>query len=421
MAHSIPATHVPTTAPRKTQSVATIIRRYWLADAAVAGSAGLGLVVLDSALGSWGQLVALSLIVLTGALVVELELSQRRRSSAVVAIIAGIVGLSIAAGYAVSHLIEPSPLAAIVGGVTAGLWSLVTLGGVVRLLRPSSWLVRVGALAVALVVAQFGLLPVTAGTAGAHPPRIPIDVAAPAGARDVSFPVAAGVEVGGWYTPSVNGATVVLLPGAGGNRTGTIDHAAVLTRHGYGVLALDARGSGNSTGIGNLWGWYGMEDISGAINWLYQQPEVDQQRIALVGLSMGGEEAVTVAPADHRVRAVVAEGVQGRVAADTWFIGDDLRALIERTVDAEVWAVADLWSAVDQPAPLRDVAAAITKPVLIIAADAADERAVAADLASRSATIEVWQTTGIGHTQALALAPAEWEARVIAFLDQSLD
>lgn len=421
MAHSNVGVHRPTVTPLKPQSVATIVRHHWMADAAVAGSAGLGLVVLDSALGSWGQIVALSLIVVTGALAVELDLSERRRSGAFLAIVAGVVGLSIAAGYTISHLIEPSPFAAIVGGLTAVLWSLIMLSGAVRLLSPSSWLVRLGALALALVAAQFVLLPITAGTAGAHPPRIPIDLTTPAGAHDVSFPVADGIEVGGWYTPSVNGATIVLLPGAGGNRTGTIDHALVLTRHGYGVLALDARGSGHSSGIGNLWGWYGMEDINGAINWLSLQSGVDQQRIALVGLSMGGEQAVTMAPADHRVRAVVAEGVQGRVAADTWFIGDDLRALIERTVDAEVWAVADLWSAVDQPAPLRDVAAAITKPVLIIAADAADERAVSADLAARSPMIEVWQTTGIGHIQALALAPAEWETRVIAFLDQSLD
>ena len=86
-----------------------------------------------------------------------------------------------------------------------------------------------------------------------------------------------------------------------------------------------------------------------------------------------------------------------------------------------MWAVASVWSDVPQPPNLRDVAEAIQAPVLIIAADSPDEHAVAADFAARSPTVEVWQTTGIGHTEALEVAPAEWEARVIGFLDHALD
>ena len=165
-----------------------------------------------------------------------------------------------------------------------------------------------------------------------------------------------------------------MLPGADGNRGQTIDHAAVLAQHGYGVLAIDARGSGDSTGYGNVWGWTGLEDISAAINWLDGQVGVDQDRIGLIGLSMGGEQALTVAPIDHRIGAVVSEGVQGRMAADTWFVGSDLRALVERSIDALTWAVAVLSTEISPPAPLREVAAALRTPVLLIAADAPDER-----------------------------------------------
>jgi hypothetical protein len=58
--------------------------------------------------------------------------------------------------------------------------------------------------------------------------------------------------------------------------------------------------------------------------------------------------------------------------------------------------------------------------VLIIAADAPDERAVSADLAQRARAVEVWQTSGIAHTQALASDPGEWSRRVSAFLDRAL-
>ena len=43
-------------------------------------------------------------------------------------------------------------------------------------------------------------------------------------------------------------------------------------------------------------------------------------RIAVLGLSMGGEEAIGAAGADGRIAAVVAEGATGRTDADkAWF------------------------------------------------------------------------------------------------------
>ena len=139
---------------------------------------------------------------------------------------------------------------------------------------------------------------------------------------------------------------------------------------------------------------------------------------------MGGEQAVTatVDPslANH-VGAVVAEGVAARVPGDLWFEGTDPRAAVARTVSTTMWTLADIWTEANAPPTLGTVATMnATDPVLIIAADAADERAVAADMAERSAMFEVWQTSGIGHVQALELDPDEWETRVIEFLDREL-
>jgi hypothetical protein len=61
-----------------------------------------------------------------------------------------------------------------------------------------------------------------------------------------------------------------------------------------------------------------------------------------------------------------------------------------------------------------------TIPVLIIAADSPDERAVAADFASRASRVEIWQTTGIGHVGALDADPDAWRDRVGAFLARAL-
>src|SRR5206468_1520008 len=83
-----------------------------------------------------------------------------------------------------------------------------------------------------------------------------------------------------------------------------------------GSATPDARGHGRSAGRAMDFGWYGDADVQGAVTFLGAQPDVRDGRIAAVGLSMGGEEAIGAAATDPRIRAVVAEGATGRVAAD---------------------------------------------------------------------------------------------------------
>ena len=49
---------------------------------------------------------------------------------------------------------------------------------------------------------------------------------------------ATGSALQGWYRPSANGAAVLVVHGGGSDRKGSVAHAAMLARHGYGVLAL---------------------------------------------------------------------------------------------------------------------------------------------------------------------------------------
>ena len=54
-------------------------------------------------------------------------------------------------------------------------------------------------------------------------------------------------------------------------------------------------------------GCWGNSDISAPVTWLQGRVDVQGSRIAVVGESMGGEDAIGAA-ADPRIRAVVAEG-----------------------------------------------------------------------------------------------------------------
>src|SRR5690606_17900629 len=101
-----------------------------------------------------------------------------------------------------------------------------------------------------------------------------------------------------WYVEPANGAVVVLAHGAGSTRSNVLDHAVVLVDHGYGILAVDARGHGDSAGRAMDFGWWGDEDLGAAVDWLAERPEVDHT--AVLGLSMGGEEAIGALAADDR-------------------------------------------------------------------------------------------------------------------------
>ena len=175
---------------------------------------------------------------------------------------------------------------------------------------------------------------------------------------DVTFPATDGITLSAWMNPSTNHAAVILLHGAGSNRTATLAQAVVLARHGYGVLMVDARGQGRSGGRGMDIGWYGDQDTGGALVFLQHRSDVDQMRIAILGLSMGGEEAIGAAAAHRAVRAVIAEGATQRTAVNKsgWLPGG-FAGTIQRGLDRLTYGMTAVLTPARQPIPLHDAIA----------------------------------------------------------------
>jgi len=73
---------------------------------------------------------------------------------------------------------------------------------------------------------------------------------------------------------------------------------------GYAVLVFSFRGAGESGGNIDMVGW--TEDVKTAVDYLYELPEVDSSRIALVGFSGGAAVSVVEAAKDKRVAGVAA-------------------------------------------------------------------------------------------------------------------
>jgi len=238
----------------------------------------------------------------------------------IVALLVGTAATAAGAGIGIRYLQKTGLSLGTVVGLVLLAVGLVALGYAVR----SAWALLHGWWRLVLLPAGLVLLPVLFSTALAVMftvvPPTTLGAGTPADEgldyRDVTFETPDGVTQSGWFVPSSNGSALVVRHGSGSTRTATLDQAGVLGQEGYGLLLVDARGHGLSEGRGMDLGWYGDQDIIGAVDFLAEQPGVDPTRIGLLGLSMGGEEAVGAAAADPRIKAVVAEGVTGRTAAD---------------------------------------------------------------------------------------------------------
>ncbi|MGA9884551.1 MAG: acyl-CoA thioester hydrolase/BAAT C-terminal domain-containing protein [Candidatus Acidiferrales bacterium] len=122
-----------------------------------------------------------------------------------------------------------------------------------------------------------------------------------------SNPVSMKGHVGRLFLPPSRGRAdgklpaLVVLSGSGGGFD--VDKAAVLSRHGFATLALAY------FGVPPLPAWLHripLEYLESALDWLAAQPEIDPQRIGMLGVSRGSELALLAAARIDRIRAVVA-------------------------------------------------------------------------------------------------------------------
>ena len=341
-----------------------------------------------------------------------------------------VCGIGLAASTTASTVIGLTHVSAGVSWRLLGAWAAMSSGGVllvgsiVRAWQAAHRWRKLLVLPAVLLVVAFVVEPVGVAWYATARARVVPDEATPSDLglayEEVEMSTADGVRLSGWYLTSRNGAAVVALHGASSTRSAVLAQAAVLHRAGYGVVLLDARGHGRSDGTPMELGWYGDLDVSAAVDLLVARDDVSPDRIGVIGLSMGGEEAIGAAAADRRIRAVVAEGATNRTFADRdHWLPRGPAGLVQRMIDRVAFGLTDLVSPASPPMPLRDAATiAAPTPMLLIAGDG--ELAAAESIASGSpTTVQIW-AAGAAHTRALQERPDEWQTHVLAFLAAAL-
>ena len=315
---------------------------------AVIAVEGAALAVLAGVDGSpvWRVVRVLVVIAITGLAVWFTAAGRAARGGT--ALVLGIVGTVAGAGVASAQLKAGLGPAAVVAGIVLVTGLVLLIGGAAVLVRamPGWW--RLLAIPAALALLWFVVFPVTVAVFATNRPPGSLGPATPAtyglAYRNVAFRAAGGVWLSAWYIPPRNGAAVLLLPGAGSTRAAVLGQGGVLARHGYGALLLDGRGHGRSGGHAMDFGWWGGRDIAAAVSFLDRQPGIRPGKVALLGESMGGEQALAAMGTDPRVRAVIGEGVTGQQPADHGWMMHGITGVLDTGMEWVQYTAAGLIS-----------------------------------------------------------------------------
>jgi uncharacterized protein len=283
-----------------------------------------------------------------------------------------------------------------------------------RVLHAAGWL------AGAVLVLGLLLMPFSEVLLVTHAPRWAIQEASlPVAHQEVAVPMPDGRELSAWWVPPRNGAAVLVDHGSGGSRERVVRHVEMLARHGYGVLALDLPGNGESEGHSNGLGDNAQPALAAALDWLSQRPGVDPDRIAGLGLSLGAEVLLERAAKDQRLRAVVADGAtRPQDAQDALDPGTFERA-VGWLMLRGVRGVSGMRTSTSLNPLIERIA---PRPVLLVASGGFEQE-IAANRTYRAhggPTTELYELPEASHTGGLRARPAEYERRTIGFLDRVL-
>jgi pimeloyl-ACP methyl ester carboxylesterase len=226
-----------------------------------------------------------------------------------------------------------------------------------------------------------------------------------------------GRKLSAWYVPSRNGAAVLVSHGSGGSRGRLPAHVRMLARHGYGVLALDNPGNGESEGHSNGLGDNAQPGLEAALDYLERRPDVQPGRIAGFGLSLGGEVVLEAASRDPRLAAVVADGAARPMDAQKVSHPGPVERAVAGLAVQSVRAISGMKTSRSLVAMMPRIA---PRPVLLVAAGRVPEEPRVARMYQRAggSAVQVWEVPGAGHTAGRRKHPAEYEQRTVGFLDR---
>jgi pimeloyl-ACP methyl ester carboxylesterase len=230
-----------------------------------------------------------------------------------------------------------------------------------------------------------------------------------------------GVSLAAWYAPAQNEAAILLIHGATGSRENIKAYATFLAENGYGVLAFDLRGHGESGGDGvNAYGWDGTKDVGAAVEYLKQRENV--KRIGGLGISLGAEILLGASSTYKDMEAIVSDGASHRSLKDYLLIPSKNKIMRSFTTRL-MYISAELSGGVEPPLTMAEaISQAYSTKFLFVAAGGVEKEKEYNNKFSEitNGRSEVWVADGAMHTKAFHDYPDGYKSRILDFYNKSL-
>ncbi|MFN2144833.1 MAG: alpha/beta hydrolase [Anaerolineales bacterium] len=235
-----------------------------------------------------------------------------------------------------------------------------------------------------------------------------------------------GIMLSGWYVPPQStqpGPVLVLLHGAKGDRCQMTWHAQHLLAAGYGVLMMDTRATGESTGDQTAMGWREGEDMLALLDFLTARPEVDAARIGVVGSSAGAHMALNGAYlAPGRMAALWLDGLGPQRMAD-FPEPENFQEKFVTAINARVLRLAEWYFREPAPPAYVDILAGLDEPQIMLVTGELEAFEHTVNLkyaAAAGENVGLWVVEGGYHCSGPVTSPEAYAQNMLAFFERTL-
>ena len=334
-------------------------------------------------------------------------------------LICGIIGAAMgSSGYFLLWLFGGLLVGAIIGWATD-----VVLCKIIKSKKRSSHRMLVLVLSELLLI-FYVLIPLYRAYLITHPTRNPVTTTPSdlgLSYETITLKTSDGIHLAGWYIPSHNGAAIIAIHESNGNRTHMLPYAEILAQHGYGVLLIDLRAHGESSG--DYFPFTNDKlDIIAAIDYLQNRPEVDPERIGGMGVSLGAMVIIQGAAQEQAIQAVISDGSDAVKLEDYFPLS--LKDLPMGFMIPNIWMTdrfIELMSGVPGT-PMKQLVTEIApRPILFISTGQDDEQLINRQLYQLAGpAAQLWELPDTTHAGGISTHPEEYAQRMLSFFDTNL-
>jgi pimeloyl-ACP methyl ester carboxylesterase len=264
-------------------------------------------------------------------------------------------------------------------------------------------------------------------------------------AEDLRFPTTNGLMLRGCYqrTPhAVRRGVILFGPEFGSNRWSFQQYCEPLLQAGYDIFSFEVRNQGESDRLESYepMQWvteYEVEDMRAAIEYLKGRPDADPNGIGIFGLSRGGGAGIILAAQDAWVRCLISDGAFGTMTTLLYYMKKWV-AIYSTKLRMQRWLPHWFYVLIGHIALRRIekkhrcrfaklerfLPRISPKPWLQIhgGSDTYIKPELAEQMQQRAREPkELWMVPGAKHNQALHVAGAAYQQRLVEFFNKHLE